>query len=52
MRTSKLLSLTLLGADQALLLLLGINLLSITTMLASVAWLLPGLASLAARRSP
>lgn len=52
MRSSKLLAWTLVSADQALLFLLGINLLSIRTMIESVARFLPARAFLlAARRS-
>jgi hypothetical protein len=53
MRSSKLLALTLVATDRVLLILLGIDLLSITTMLRIVAHFLPGRAlSPAARRLP
>jgi len=42
MRSSKLLALTLIGADWVLLLLLGVDLRGITTMLKSVVRFLPG----------
>jgi hypothetical protein len=53
MRSSKLLVLTLVATDQVLLFLLGIDPLSITTMLRIVARFLPGrVLSPAARRLP
>jgi hypothetical protein len=53
MRWSKLLALMLVATDQVLLFLLGIDLLSITTMLRIAAQFLPGrVLSPAARRSP